>query len=67
MSVAMTPLQMVCLASILVFGTKSLVLGSSMALIPTETSSIFHEGKIHGMNYNMIKPRVDSIILSYIS
>ena len=33
----------------------------------TETSSIFHEGKIHIMNYNMMKPIVDSIILSYIS
>ena len=33
----------------------------------TETSSIFHEGKIHRMNYNMMKPIVDSIILSYIS
>jgi len=44
--VAMTPLQIECLASTLVFGTKGLVLRSSMALIPTETSSIFHEGKI---------------------
>ena len=32
-----------------------------------ETSSIFREGKIHRMNYNMMKPIVDSIILSYIS
>ena len=55
------------LAIILVFGPKGLVLRSSMALIPTETSSIFHEGKIHRMNYNMMKPVVDSIILSYIS
>ena len=54
MLVAMTPLQIECLASKLVFGTKGLVLRSSMALIPTETSSIFREGKIHRMNYNMI-------------
>ena len=33
----------------------------------SETSSIFHEGKIHRMNYNTTKPIVDSIILSYIS
>ena len=45
--VAMTPLQIECLASTLVFGTKGLVLRSSMALIPTETISIFLEGKIH--------------------
>jgi len=32
-----------------------------------ETSSIFREGKIHRMNYNMMKSIVDSIILSYIS
>jgi len=32
-----------------------------------ETSSIFRKGKFHRMNYNMIKPIVDSIILSYIS
>ena len=49
--VAMTPLQIECLASKLVFGTKGLVLWSSMALIPTETSSIFLEGKIHIMNF----------------
>jgi hypothetical protein len=30
-----------CLASKLVFGSNGLVLGSSMALIPTETISIF--------------------------
>ena len=65
--VTMTPLPIECLASKLVFGTKGLVLRSSMALIPTETSSIFREGKIHRMNYNMMKPIVDSIILSYIS
>ena len=65
--VAMSPLQIECLASKLVFGTKGLILRSSMALIPTETSSIFCEGKIHRMNYNMMKPIVDSIILSYIS
>ena len=57
--VTMTPLQIECLASTLVFGTKGLVLRSSMALIPTETSSIFLEGKIHIMNFNMIKPRTD--------
>ena len=55
MLVAMTPLQIECLASTLVFSTKGLVLGSSMALIPTETSSVFLEGKIHRMNYNIIK------------
>ena len=42
------------LAIILVFGPKGLVLRSSMALIPTETSSIFLEWKIHKMNFNMI-------------
>jgi hypothetical protein len=36
-----------CLASKLVFGSTDLVLGSSMALIPPETISIFLEGKIH--------------------
>ena len=55
------------LAIILVFGPKGLVLRLGMALIPTETSSIFREGKIHRMNYNMMKPIVDSVILSYIS
>jgi hypothetical protein len=35
------------LASKLVFGSMGLVLGSSMALIPPETTSIFLEGKIH--------------------
>ena len=34
-----------CLASILVFGPKSLVLGSSMALITTKTIHDFLEGK----------------------
>jgi len=34
-----------CLASILVFGPKGLVLGLSMALIPTETIHDFLEGK----------------------
>ena len=35
------------LAIILVFGPKGLILRSSMALIPTETTPISHEGKIH--------------------
>jgi hypothetical protein len=39
--------QIGCLASKLVFGPNGLVLGSSMALIPTEMISIFLEGKIH--------------------
>ena len=39
--VAMTPVQIECLASKLVFGTTCLVLRSSLALIPTKTSSIF--------------------------
>ena len=35
--------------------------------IDIETSSIFFQGKIHIMNFNMIKPRTDSIIFQSMS
>jgi hypothetical protein len=55
-----------CLASKLVFGPKGLVLGSSMALIPTETTQIFPQReKSTDSNYNVIIQKLNHRIIIY--